>query len=382
MASTPGTGVAVVGVGNTDYAALFADRGAHRTAEQLGVDALRNALDDAGITKDDLDGLIVSRIPDYNSFATLIGTPNLRVANVVDGAGRMAGMALQHAVALIQSGRAHTIALVYGNNGKSAGATYGGDYAAGNMIFDWSYGMTSPGAYVALMYQRYRHLFGAPDDALAPIALNNRRNAEINPEAAMRKPLTREEYLSSRFVAEPLRLYDYCMINDGGVAMILTSVDRARDLKATPVEVLGMGSSSHLTNYYTATDFFSTGARAAAAQVYSETGLTPKDMDVVQVYDNFTPIVLSSLEYFGFAEEGEGWKWIRDGRIEREGETPVNTSGGHTSEGYMQGWGLQVEAVRQARGDAGDRQVKDVEFAQYICVSPIITSHIFRRIDK
>jgi acetyl-CoA acetyltransferase len=379
--STKGTGVAVVGVGNTDYGALFADKTAKRTAEELGVTALQKALDDAGVTKDDLDGLIVSRIPDYNKFGTLIGTPNLRVANVVDGAGRMAGMALQHAVALIQSGRAHTVALVYGNNGKSAGATYGGDYAAGNQLYDMTYGMTSPGASVALMYQRYRHLYGAPEDALAPIALSNRRNAEVNPDAAMRKPLTLEEYTKARYVAEPLRLYDYCMINDGGVAMILTSVDRARHGKSVPVEVMAMGSNSSLSNYYTAPDFFATGSRRAAEQVYSEAGLSPKDMDVVQIYDNFTPIVLFSLEHFGFAPEGEGWRWIRDGRIEREGEVPINTSGGHTSEGYMQGWGLQVEAVRQARGETGERQVKDVEFAQYICVSPIITSHIFRRVD-
>jgi acetyl-CoA acetyltransferase len=232
------------------------------------------------------------------------------------------------------------------------------------------------------MYNRYRHLYDAPDDTLAPIALSNRRNAEVNPEAAMRKPLSYEEYMNARYVAEPLRLYDYCMINDGGVAMILTTLDRAKHLKQVPVEVVSMGSSSHLTSYYTATDFFAASSRQAAAQVYSEAGLTPRDIDVVQIYDNFTPVVLFSLESFGFAPQGAGWKWIKDGRIEREGELPVNTSGGHTSEGYMQGWGLQVEAVRQLRGTAGERQVANVEFGQYICVSPIVTSHIFRRVEN
>ncbi|WP_454627380.1 thiolase family protein [Bradyrhizobium cenepequi] len=381
MSKRAGTGVAIVGVGNTNYAALYRDR-TPRSAEALGVEALKKALEDAGLSKGDLDGLITARISDYNGFATLIGTPQLRVVNALEGSGRMAGLAVQHAVALIQSGRASTIALVYGNNGRSAGATYGGDYAIGNAKYDWAYGMTSPGASVALMYQRYRQLYGAPDDALAPIAISNRRNAEVNPEAAMRKPLSREEYINARYVAEPLRLYDYCMINDGGVAIILTSVDRAKELKSVPVEIMSMGSSSNLTNYYTVTDLFANGSRRAAAQVFGEAGLSPKDIDVVQIYDNFTPIVLFSLESFGFTAEGEGWKWIRDGRIEREGELPINTSGGHTSEGYMQGWGLQVEAVRQMRGDAGQRQVKNPEFGQYICVSPLITSHIFRRVEK
>lgn len=379
MTST-GTGVAVIGVGSTDFAKLYADRETRRTAEELGIEALQLALLDAGLDRADIDGLITARIPDYTGFATSIGTPNLRLAFAVDGAGRTAGVALQQAVSLIQTGRAHTIALVYGNNGKSAGASYGADYGAPNALYDWTYGMTSPGASVALMYQRYRHLFGAPDDALAPIALSNRRNAQRNPEAAMRKPLTLEQYMSSRYVAEPLRLYDYCMINDGGVALILTSVDRAKDLAAPSVEVLSMGSSAQLSNYYTATDFYAAGSRAAAEQVYGEIGVTASDIDVLQTYDNFTPIVLSSLEYFGFAEEGEGWKWIRDGRIEHDGELPINTSGGHTSEGYMQGWSLQAEAVRQARGNAGERQIPDAELVQYICVSPVVTSHIFRRL--
>jgi acetyl-CoA acetyltransferase len=379
--SVNGTGVAIVGVGNTDYAQLSRGTERRRTAAELGIDALRRALDDAGLTKDDLDGMITSYISDYNGVAVQLGVSNLKVVYSVDGAGRMSGLAVQEAVSLIQTGRATTIALVYGNNGKSAGARYGGDYASGNTNYEWVYGMTSPGAAIALMHRRYAWLHNAPDDALAPIALSNRRNAEINPQAVMRTPLTLDDYLASRYVAEPLRLYDYCMINDGGVALILTSVGNAKGLKSTPVEVVGRGSSSHLSNYYTATDFFASASRAAANQVFEEAGLTPKDIDVLETYDNFTPVVLSSLEYFGFAEQGQGWKWIRDGRIEREGQLPINTSGGHTSEGYMQGWNLQVEAVRQARGDAGARQIPDAEFVQYICVAPIVTSNIFRRVD-
>jgi len=382
MSTISGTGVAVVGVGNTNYAALFSERDPLRSQEALGVSALKNALADAGISKDDLDGVLVSRIERYDRFAHLLGKPHLKIVNGYEGSGRMAGVALQHAVSLIQTGQANTIALVYGNNGRSVGATYGAESVPPDALYDAAYGMTSPGAYVALMYQRYKHLYGAPDDALAPIAINNRKNAALNPEAAMRKPLTCEEYLASRFIAQPLRLYDYCMINDGGVALILTSVENAKHSKSTAVEVVASASSSNLTQFYTSTDFFYGPARDVAHHVYTKSGLSPQDIDVIQIYDNFTPIVLFSLESFGFAEEGKGWQWIRDGRIERSGDFPINTSGGHTSESYMQGWGMLVEAVRQARGDQGARQVRDVEFTQYICLSPLITSHIFRRVNS
>lgn len=234
MSAGKGTGVAVVGVGSTNYADLYGQRDPLRTQEALGVTALRNALADAGLATADLDGLITSRIMSYERLGTMIGARDVRIVNAYEGSGRMAGVALQDAVALIQGGHASTVALVYGNNGRSAGATYGGDYGNQEAYYDWAYGMTSPGAYVSLMYQRYKQLNGAPDDALAPIALSNRRNAGLNPEAVMRKPLALEEYLAARYIAEPLRLYDYCMINDGGVALILTSLDRARDLRRAP----------------------------------------------------------------------------------------------------------------------------------------------------
>lgn len=377
--STGGPPVAVVGVGDTDYAAMFGTRDPLRTQEGLGVEALRGALAEAGLTPADLDGLLCCRIPDYARVATMIGTRNLRVVNSFEGSGRMAGAMLAYAAALIAAGQASTVALVYGNNGRSAGATYGADYGGGEARYDWAYGMTSPGAYVAMMYQRYARTYGVPDGALAPLALSNRRNARLNPRAAIRKPLSTPDYLASRFIAEPLRMLDYCMINDGGVALIVTSLDRARDLRATPVVLEASASATDLTNFYTSDDFFHAAASSVADQLYGRAGITARDVDAVQIYDNFTPIMLFSLESFGFCDRGEGWKWIQGGRIERDGELPVNTAGGHTSEGYLQGWALLAEAVRQARGDRGERQLPGVELSQYLCVSPIVTSHLFRR---
>jgi acetyl-CoA acetyltransferase len=293
----------------------------------------------------------------------------------------MAGVVIQHAAALIAAGLATTVACVYGNNGRSAAMTYGGEGAGlpDNMYYDLAYGMTSPGAYVAMMYRRYAELYGAPDGSLAPLAINNRKNAALNPIAVMKEQITEEQYLAARYIADPLRLYDYCMINDGGAAIIVTSVERAKNLKKPPVLISAAASSGDLTNFYTKPDFFDQASRSVADKVYAQCGLSPADMDCVQIYDNFTPIMLFSLESFGFAPRGEGWQWIKDGRIELGGEMPINTSGGHTAEGYMQGWALQIEAVRQLRGEAGARQVPNCEVAQYICVSPIVTSHILRR---
>ena len=377
---------AIVGVGTTDFASMYYDRDPFRTEYQLGVDALHLALDDAGLSKDDLDGVLLCRIPSYELFGTMAGIRHPKVINSYEGSGRMAGVVLQHACALIQAGLAETIALVYGNNGRAAGATYGGDggdgpyNAAGNAaLYDLAYGMTSPGAYVSMMYQRYAQTYGVPDGALAPLAISNRRNAQKNPIAVMKKDLTEEDYLAARFISEPLRLFDYCMINDGGVALIVTTPERARDLKQPAVLVQSSAASSDLTAHYTKPDLFEAASIDVAARLRAQSGYSTADIDTVQIYDNFTPMMLLSLEHFGFAPKGEGWQFIRDGRIELDGELPLNTSGGHTSEGYMQGWALEVEAIRQVRGDAGEHQVRGAEVSQYICVSPIVTSHIFQR---
>lgn len=369
--------VAIVGVGQTDFGALYANKDAQRDAYALGAEALRLALDDAGLRKDEVDGLLTARIH-YEHGAHVLGIPTPRVINALEGSGRMSGVAVQHAVSLIETGQADTIALVYGNNGRSVKMTYGGDGYVGSPTarYDAMYGMTSPGAYVAMMYRRYTHEYGVPDGALAPIAINNRRNAALNDVAVMREEITEEQYLGSRYIADPLRLYDYCIINDGGVALILTTVEKARDLAKRPVRVAATAARGSVSNFYTSTDFFHSASQDVARRVYAESGYGPQDMDCLQIYDNFTPTVLFSLEGFDHAPRGEAWKWASLDRIGRDGEMPVNTAGGHTGESYMQGWGHHVEAVRQIRGEAGPRQVTDCNVAQYICASPIVTSHV------
>jgi acetyl-CoA acetyltransferase len=367
--------VAVVGVGQTDFGALYAQKDAQRDEYALGAEALRLALDDAGLRKDELDGLLTSRIG-YEHGADMLGLPHLRVINGLEGSGRMSGVSFQNAVSLIETGQADVVACVYGNNGRSVQMTYGGYTFTPTSHYDAMYGMTSPGAYVGLMYRRYQHLYGVPDGALAPIAINNRRNAVLNPVAVMREEITREQYLNSRYIADPLRLYDYCIINDGGVAVILTTLERARDLRKRPVRIAATAGMGSVRNYYTNPDFFYDASQDVARRVYEASGYGPSDMDCVQIYDNFTPTVLFSLEGFNYAPRGEAWQWATLDRIGRTGETPINTAGGHTAESYMQGWGHHVEAVRQIRGEAGARQVADCNVAQYICASPIVTSHV------
>jgi acetyl-CoA acetyltransferase len=367
--------VTVVGVGTTRYGKL-----PEYDAYDLGVWALKAALEDCGLGFEDIDGLIINRIPDYQRFGELTGI-NPRYVTITPGQGRFSGICIQTAVAVIAAGLASTVALVYGNNGRSAGDAYGGAsdaYGSGGAGLWFPYGMTSPGAFHALMMRRHMEEFGTTTDQLGTIAATFRRHASLNPDAVMRTPFTLEEYRAARYICEPLRLLDYCLINDGGVAMILTSADRARDLKKRPVLIRGFGQASALAgSTFPPEDYWRASMQQVAEDVYGMAGAAPEEMDALMIYDNFTPTVLFSLEGFGFCGKGESGPWVADGRLGLGQAFPTNTSGGHLSESYMQGWALNVEAVRQVRGECGARQVKGAELVQYMTAAPVITSIIY-----
>ncbi len=366
--------VAVTGIGTTDFRGAYLAGRSARTAESYAAEAFAAALDDADLERRQIDGLIGVRVS-YERMGPMLGIERVKLASYLEGAGRMAGVAVEHAALAISAGRANHVAIVYGNNGRSSGERYGGTFGfEGPEAYDLGQGMTSPGAYVAMMFRRHQHEFGTGADTLASIAISNRRHAGLNPAAVFQSPITRDDYNSAPYIAEPLRLLDYCMINDGGVCLIVSSRQAASELRHPPVVIQGLVVGTELTTSYTSRDCFYTCCRQLADELHGMTGKGPDDVDCLQAYDNFTPTVLFALEGFGFCGRGESGGFVTENRIGLGGQLPVNTAGGHTSEGYMQGFGHLAEAVRQVRGTAGARQVAGCRLAQYICVAPIASA--------
>ena len=366
---------AIVGIGNTSYGQL-----PEHDACSLGLWALDLALRDCGLGYDAVDGLILNRIPDYQRFANLCSI-NPAYTLTTPSHGRFSAICVQTAVAVIEAGLAETVALVYGNNGRSAGVRYAGDSApydgeAGGLWFP--YGMTSPSAFHALMAQQHMHRYGTTQRQLGTIASTFRHHASLNPDAVMRKPFTVDEYLQSPFICEPLRRLDHCLINDGGVALIVTTKERAADLPHRPVLIRGHGqASSFVGSDFPPDDLWSEAMGQAGHRSYEMAGVCPKDMTGLMIYDNFTPNVLFSLEGFGYFKTGEAGSWVEEGNLALGGRYPANTSGGHLSESYMQGWNLHLEAARQIRGQAGARQIPEAQFVHYMAAAPVVSSIVY-----
>lgn len=364
---------AISGIGTTPFGRL-----PNADPYALGTDALTAALADAGLARGDIDALVVCRIPDYQRFSEIAGI-NPGFATVVPGQGRMAGICVSLGASLVAAGTAKTVALVYASAGLTEGSRYGGAtdrYGSGGAGFWFPWGMTSPGAQHALMFREYAARYGATTEQLGAIAVTFREHAALNPGATKREPITLADHAASRFIADPLRLLDYCLISDGAVALILTTPERARDLKRPPVPVLGWGAGGkHAGSSFPPADFWHDALRTASRQSFEMAGLGPQDMSGLMAYDNFTPAVLFELEGAGYCDAGEAGPFVASGALRlKGGRLPTNPSGGHLSEGYIQGWGLLAEAGRQLRGEAGDRQIPNATAIQYICASPVSTS--------
>ena len=367
----------VAGVGTTAYGRL-----PEHDAYSLGMWALTDALHDAGLTFADIDGVIINRIPDYQRFCEIAGI-DPQFVTITPGHGRFAAICMEMASALVLSGRCKTVALVYGNDGRSAGAAYGGaddSYGSGGGGLWFPYGMTSPGAFHALIIRRHMQMFGTTPEQLARISITFRRHAGLNPNAVMRSPVDLGSYMGARMICAPLRLLDYCLINDGGVALIVTSAERARDLAKPPVYVRGVALQTAFANStFPPDDFWCDALRSVTERSMTAAGLTRDDMSALMIYDNFTPTVLFSLEGAGYCPVGEGGRFVAEGHLALGGRHPANTSGGHLSESYMQGWALNVEAVRQLRGECDVRQVRDAANVHYLAASPVCSSIVYSR---
>ncbi len=221
--------------------------------------------------------------------------------------------------------------------------------------------MFSAAANSAMTARRHMHEFGTQSHQLGEVAIACRRHAALNPGAVMRTPMTMQDYIASRLIVAPLRLYDCCLISDGAAAFIVTTRERASDLRHRPVHIMGAAQAHSPETIGNPNWWYVPHQRVAMEQIYAQASVGPADIDFAQIYDNFTISVIVWLEQAGFCKTGEGGPFVEDGRIQLGGDLPVNTAGGNLSESYMQGWLHLVEAVAQLRGACGVRQVPDAE---------------------
>ena len=369
---------AIVGAGNSQYG-----RRLMRSPIDLAADAIAAALDDSGLTREHLDGMIVSfGTPigaDGDSIAQVLGL-NLRACNQTWAHGRFTASCIQWAAMMVNAGMADAVACLASvsfsgmRRPMMGGASdrEGAREAGGGHGEDPVYGMTSPGSGAALVARRYFERYGADSRKLAAVPVAFRKHASMNPAAIMRETFGVADHQSSRYVCEPLHLLDYCLINDGAACVIVTTSERARDLKKPPVYISGMqglpGGHEEFIWAYPGLGVVQQSVfdyDAGVQPVYQMAGVAPKDIDVLFTYDAFSILAWIALERFGFCRPGEAADFTQNGRIELGGELPINTNGGLLSEAHIMGWNHQVEIVRQLRGECGPRQVKDARLIQW-----------------
>lgn len=354
---------AIVGVGATPY--YKRGGSAPQTMPELVGKAILTALDDAGLTPAEVDGFAYfSGGFDTPYMMETLGIPEVRFTASLTGAGGGSAGAVGLGATAIVTGQAGVVVVVGGMQQvtKRFGANTA-DYPSSpeNAFFNAS-GLVGPGHMFALLARRHMHLYGTTRDHFAEVALAARENAMTHPDAMRRKPMTREDYFAAPMIADPLCLFDFCQETDGAVAIVMTSTERARDLRQKPVIVRGAvhgGEASWGRSLYWMNmderDFVTSGHRPIARWLYEQAGMGPGDIDVAQIYDHFTPMVIAQLEDYGFCEKGEGGPFVASGAIRRDGSLPVNTDGGQLSCGYIWGMTHVREAVEQVRGTAANQ---------------------------
>jgi acetyl-CoA C-acetyltransferase len=339
-----------------------------KTAFQLHAESARGALADAGLTLKDVDGFFTSGVGPIG-ILSLAGHLNLRPSYVDSQAigGSSFVSHCLHAAAAIAAGLCNVALVTYGSTAASErfaiGTGAGGFMQEPPDNFEAPFGPTIVGSY-ALVAQRHMHEYGTTGEQLAEIAVTMRRHAGLNPDAKYREPITVEDVLASRVISSPLHLLDCCMISDGGGALVLTSVERARDLGRPPVVVLGAAEALRHAEIG-ARDLLDVAARQSGPLALARAGVGHGDVDLAMIYDSYTITVLATLEALGFCKPGEGGAFCSGGRIGLGGELPVNPDGGGLSSNHpgMRGIFLVIEATRQLRAECGPRQVKDARLA-------------------
>ena len=369
--------VAIVGIAESDLGATDKNR------FQLQAQAILGALEDAGLSLSDVDGLATNGLSRFSvsSMAEYLGIyPTWTDSTFAGGASYE--IFLAHATEAIRSGQCEIVVISYGSNQRSARSRQIGgvqDPDSPEAQYEIPFGPLSPISMYAMAAQRHMYEFGTTPEQLAEVAVAAREWARLNPNAYHHDsgPLSVEEVLASPMVSSPLHTLDCCLVTDGGGAIVLAGIDRARSLRHPPVPVLGHGETTTHVSLSQVPDLTATGASVSAARAFKMSGLTPGDIDVVEVYDSFTITVLLSLEALGFCGPGEAGAFVEDGRIEPGGDFPLNTSGGGLSYCHpgMFGIFLLIEATRQIRGEAGVRQVPNAEFVLAHGTGGILSTH-------
>jgi acetyl-CoA acetyltransferase len=377
---------AVAGIGATEFS-----KNSGRSEMRLAVEAVKAALDDAGLAPGDVDGMVcfTAETNPEIQVARNLGVGELRFfSRVHHGGGAGGGCILQAAMA-VATGVADVVVCYRAFNERS-GRRFGAGVqdrppvaTAEATHFSWyaPFGLLTPAQWVAMFARRIMHEFGVTSEDFGRVAVADRRHAANNPAAHFYgRPITLEEHQSSRWIVEPLHLLDCCQESDGGQAIVVTSTERARDLRQPPavIRAAAQGSGDQqqmMTSYYRESITGLPEMGLVARQLYATAGIGPGDIQTAVIYDHFTPLVLPQLEEFGFCGRGEAKDFIRDGNIELRGRLPVNTNGGQLGEAYIHGMNGIAEAVRQVR-NTSTNPVPDVEHVLATAGTGVPTSAI------
>ena len=354
----------ITGIGETEFT-----QGSNKSVSALNMEAALKAIDDAGLSPKDIDGVIpyVTGGVVAEEFITNFGIEDLKLSVTAPLGGASPVASIQTAVAAVATGICNHVLIPIGRNG------YSGD-RIGNRVqqlpqfrtvgeFEMPMGAIAPAQLYAPMARRHMELYGTTSEQLAEIAVTIRSNALLNDNAIMKKPLTIDEHQNSRMIADPLRLNDCCLESDGGAAIVVSAAERAKDLRQKPIYIMGVAeghpdSPSAITQRPELTRL---GTAKSAPRAFEMAGVTHKDIDVAEIYDCFTYIVMCQLEDLGFCKKGEGGDFIQGGRIALDGELPINTHGGLLSQAHIVGLNHVTELVKQLRGTGGKAQIKDAE---------------------
>ena len=371
MASPLHDVAAIIGIGATEFS-----KDSGRSEMSLATEAVKAALEDAGIAPSEVDGMVcfsAETNPEID-IAKHLGMEELTFYSRIHHGGGAAAATIQQAAMAVATGVADVV-VVYRAFNERSGHRFGTGVQdrtpavnAENAMYSWysPHGLLTPAQWVAMFARRYMHETGATSEDFGRVAVASRTYAANNPKAFFyERPATLEDHQNSRWIVEPLHLLDCCQESDGGQALVVTSLERARDLKQPPAVIVGAAQGSGedqqmMTSYYRDSITGIPEMGLVARQLYEQAGIGPDDIQTAVLYDHFTPFVLCQLEEFGFCGKGEAKDFVRDGHLEMDGRLPTNTHGGQLGEAYIHGMNGIAESVRQVRGTSYN-QVDDVE---------------------